>query len=880
VSDETQMPEHDLPADTRAALLATVLAKKASKRAERARAAAAAAAESAHEAHKALDAVKQGPAGPVGPAGPQGEPGRDGADGAQGPAGPMGPPGLKGDQGEKGEQGKPGERGPAGPRGARGPAGGAPVLVNPEFETLGVRGAARFTGGMTVGPNSIAPTSNVTIGPTAGAALNAAATDSILIGSGAGDVVQASSGNVALGTNALGAFVSGALLITTTVAGSGGVAGTYTVPLTKDSGTGEMSVYPTISATVGAGGTVTSTSFTTDPPGGGGITVVGSTPTVQSGIVFRPADPVPAGFPSNFRCRLDSVQGDNVAIGRDALLLNSTGRDNIAIGVRSADANTTGQGNICLGRDAGGGLTTGNGNVIIGTGAATASTNMGSCIAIGLQACPSLNAGSTIVVGSRSGFAITTNSGATTIVGHATVQSATAAVDGTVFGGSALRACTSIEGSTAIGASAGRYVGASGTTEHNGTSVNNIYIGRRSRSSAVGQNNEVVIGGVDAVGNGSNTTTIGNSSTNAAWLTGRLHPGRAASDRLGTSNFFLEATGADNGLWRGNIVTADVTSRFAVRSSDGTAERFRVDNSGAVTITNGNLILGTAGNGISFAATTDPTIAATKATGAITRTATNVANNDTVTIGTTVYTFKTTLTPADYEVLIGADASASLTNLRHAILGTGGTPGTDYQVPAAHPTVTALAISGSNLPLEAITAGTAGNSIALVETSAELTVSAATLLGGRNAQGMSGETLSDYEVGTWTPVYQSTGGTLIVTQTVSNAFYVKVGNLVTVQAYINTQFVDASGASGTLRIAGLPYAVGNAHSVGSIYGQGWASNANPVLGLVTSGNTISLIKRAGSDARSGIASSAVADLTTTGSSSNQCVITLSYYTAA
>lgn len=150
MSDEqTTTPE--LPADAKAALLATVLAKKAAQRAERARAAAEAANAEVAEVYKALDAVKVGPQGPVGAQGPQGEPGRDGAQGAQGPAGPMGPPGLRGEKGEKGDQGEPGEQGPPGPRGSRGPAGQSAVLVNPEFETLGVRGAARFSDGVIVG---------------------------------------------------------------------------------------------------------------------------------------------------------------------------------------------------------------------------------------------------------------------------------------------------------------------------------------------------------------------------------------------------------------------------------------------------------------------------------------------------------------------------------------------------------------------------------------------------------------------------------------------------------------------------------------------------------------------------------------------------------
>jgi hypothetical protein len=141
-------------------VLAAALAKRAAERAENAMEAARAARAETQEAHKSIAVIKQGPQGaqgvpgPVGPEGQQGPPGQDGRDGLRGDKG------EKGDTGEPGPQGEPGERGPAGARGARGPAGGGAVLVNPEFETLAVRGnttlkgSASVTGAITAGAAS------------------------------------------------------------------------------------------------------------------------------------------------------------------------------------------------------------------------------------------------------------------------------------------------------------------------------------------------------------------------------------------------------------------------------------------------------------------------------------------------------------------------------------------------------------------------------------------------------------------------------------------------------------------------------------------------------------------------------------------------------
>lgn len=121
------------------------------------------------------------------------------------------------------------------------------------------------------------------------------------------------------------------------------------------------------------------------------------------------------------------------------------------------------------------------------------------------------------------------------------------------------------------------------------------------------------------------------------------------------------------------------------------------------------------------------------ATGTLTSDTVAPANNDTVTIGSTVYTFKTTLTGAAYEVLIGASAAAALDNLKSAVNATAGA-GTTYGTgTVAHTTVAAITNTNTTQLFVARTGGTSGNAIATTETSAHLSFGSATLASGSSA---------------------------------------------------------------------------------------------------------------------------------------------------
>lgn len=109
---------------------------------------------------------------------------------------------------------------------------------------------------------------------------------------------------------------------------------------------------------------------------------------------------------------------------------------------------------------------------------------------------------------------------------------------------------------------------------------------------------------------------------------------------------------------------------------------------------------------------------------------TNVVDGDQVVIGGKTYTFKTVLTPTEGEVLIGADADASLLNLINAINHTG-VSGTDYSCAVANADVSAaVAVTAHAFKVSSRVTGPASVSIVTTTTSANLTWGGATLTGG------------------------------------------------------------------------------------------------------------------------------------------------------
>jgi hypothetical protein len=172
----------------------------------------------------------------------------------------------------------------------------------------------------------------------------------------------------------------------------------------------------------------------------------------------------------------------NVAIGNDALLNNTSGFYQVAIGFETLKANTSGNYNVAIGVQTLGANTTGVRNVAIGANCLGVNTTGGNNMAFGFQ----------------------------------TMIQSTTGSDNVAIGSQSLNTLTTGGSNIAIGKESGRLVSGGG---NNNTPSESIYIGQDTRASAAGNSNEMVFGHT-AIGQGSNTVTLGNSSITKTFLRG------------------------------------------------------------------------------------------------------------------------------------------------------------------------------------------------------------------------------------------------------------------------------------------------------------------------------------------------------------------------
>jgi hypothetical protein len=232
-------------------------------------------------------------------------------------------------------------------------------------------------------------------------------------------------------------------------------------------------------------------------------TTIGSSGVLLNGVPALQSQTSLNNYYSGGAGNLTGTGSYNTANGMYALNANTTGNNNTANGYAALYANTTGSSNTANGFEALNANTTGTSNTANGMYALQANTTGTSNTANGMYA---LQANTT-------GTSNTAN-------GMYALQANTTGTSNTANGMYALKANTTGNYNSANGYQAGQFISDGSTA--NAASSSSVYLGANTEAKASGDTNENVIG-TGAVGNGSNTTTLGNTATVGTWLNGTQH---------------------------------------------------------------------------------------------------------------------------------------------------------------------------------------------------------------------------------------------------------------------------------------------------------------------------------------------------------------------
>jgi hypothetical protein len=171
----------------------------------------------------------------------------------------------------------------------------------------------------------------------------------------------------------------------------------------------------------------------------------------------------------------------------------------------------------------------GDGSVFIGQGAGNVNTGPNNSF-FGIDAGRNNTTGSGNTA--NGGFALfsCTTGGFNTANGVSALFSNTTGSGNTANGGFALFSCTTGGFNIANGRDAGRFI-ADGTTANTITN-NSVFLGAGTRALADNQTNQIVIGH-NAIGNGSNTVTLGNTSIVKTILRGTINAANLPTSATG-----------------------------------------------------------------------------------------------------------------------------------------------------------------------------------------------------------------------------------------------------------------------------------------------------------------------------------------------------------
>jgi hypothetical protein len=194
---------------------------------------------------------------------------------------------------------------------------------------------------------------------------------------------------------------------------------------------------------------------------------------------------------------------NNTAIGYSTLAAGISGVSNTAIGTFALQNNTTASYNVGVGFETLKNTTTGGSNTAVGRGAMLSNISGDVNTAIG-----------------ESALISNTNGRYNTSIGVQSQELNTTGQSNTAIGVAAIDRNTGGNNNAVLGAFTGRYI-ADGTT-YNTAIDNSVLIGASAKPLANNANNEIVIG-YNAVGNGSNTVTLGNTSITSVKTSGAFN---------------------------------------------------------------------------------------------------------------------------------------------------------------------------------------------------------------------------------------------------------------------------------------------------------------------------------------------------------------------